>query len=186
MNECPPIVLAAHWHGTNSVGMVAWKRDTGRSRNTYIREDLKLCTHGSPQDRSAYSTMSMLDSLCALCWMHLCDGTVDSALVACCGLYHTGYSTVAANPAFSFNAETRRREYACLFPYAVHPIWFMNWYEFIHYSYWLRGYYHFPIRLATDTINIMKSQFAQGIAAAVKSGHNWLVSTGTQYTGDKH
>lgn len=43
-----------------------------------------------------------------------------------------------------------------------------------------------PVRLATDTINIMKSQFAQGVAAAVKSGHNWLVSTGMQYTGDKH
>lgn len=44
----------------------------------------------------------------------------------------------------------------------------------------------FLIGLATDTTNIMKSQFAQGIAAAVKSGHNWLVSTGMQYTGDKH
>lgn len=43
----------------------------------------------------------------------------------------------------------------------------------------------FTVRLAADTINIMKSQFALGIAA-VKSGHNWLVSTGVQYTGDKH
>lgn len=44
----------------------------------------------------------------------------------------------------------------------------------------------FPIRFATDTINIMKSRFAQGVAATVQSGHNWLVSTGIRYTGDKH
>lgn len=58
-------------------GKVASQHETGGLRNTYIREDLKLCTHGSPQDRTAYSTMSVLDSLCALCWMDLCDGTVE-------------------------------------------------------------------------------------------------------------
>lgn len=45
----------------------------------------------------------------------------------------------------------------------------MKLYEFIHYSYLWWNYYHYPVRLATD---IMKSQFALGIAAAVKSGHN--------------
>lgn len=75
---------------------------------------------------------------------------------------------------------------ACLFPCAAHPLWFMKWYEFIHYSYWRLNYYHSPIRLGTDTINIMKSHFALGIATAVKSGHNWLVSTSSQRTGDKH
>lgn len=67
MNECshstPLSTLTRNKHS----GMVASQHDTGGPRNTYIREDLKLCTHGSPQDRPAYSTMSMSDSLCALC-----------------------------------------------------------------------------------------------------------------------
>lgn len=76
------------------------------------------------------------------------------------------------NVALLFNKKTQWHEYVRLFPYVVHPIRFMKLYEFIHYSYWWWNYYHCPVRLATHTINIMKSQFALGIAAAVKSGHN--------------
>lgn len=43
-----------------------------------------------------------------------------------------------------------------------------------------------PSGFGTDTINIMKSHFAFGVAAAVKSGHNWLVSTDSQRAGDEH
>lgn len=67
MNECshstPLSSLTQYKHS----GKVASQHETGRLRNTYITEDLKLCTRGSPQDRPAYSTMSVLDSLCALC-----------------------------------------------------------------------------------------------------------------------
>lgn len=164
---------------------VASQHETGGLRNTYIREDLKLCTHSSPQDRTAYSTMSVLDSPCALCWMDLCDGTVAFPQHAVG--YIVQYAMVKLFDARRFHSTIKPGGRSPgLFPYVVHPIWFMKWYEFIHYSSRLRNYYHFPVRLATDSVNIMKSRFAQGIAAAVKSGHNWLVSTGVEQAGDKH
>lgn len=87
VNECSHSTPLSTLTRSKHSGIVASQHDTGRPSYTYIREDLKLCTHSSPQDRPAYSTMSMLASLCALCWMRLCDGTVDRVPIARCGLY---------------------------------------------------------------------------------------------------
>ena len=112
---CVPVVLlSAHWGWNKHSGTVASKHQAGGRRNTYIREDLKLCTHGSPQDRPAYSSMSMASSLCALCRMHLCDGTADSVLVARCRLsyriqYHSSNSCFKIQRSRS-NTEAQWRE----------------------------------------------------------------------------
>lgn len=67
MNECSHSAPLSSLTWNKHSGMVASQHETGGPRNTYIREDLKLSTRGSPQDRPSYSTMSVLDPLCALC-----------------------------------------------------------------------------------------------------------------------
>lgn len=167
-------------------GTVASHHDTGGPRNTYIREDLKLCTHGSPQDRPAYSTnVSVGLPLCTLCWMHPCDGTVDGVPIACCGLYIIQDTAVWQEKCFYLPVKPSGKNKPAYFHmlYIPSDLWNDMSSFIIHIG---SGVITIsPIRLATDTINIMKSQFAQGVATAAKSGHNWLVSAGAQYTGGK-
>lgn len=92
-NVLPVLVLSTLTLNKHS-GVVALQHDTRGLRNTYISKDLKLCTHGSPQDRLAYSTSEM-DSLCALCLWQYSGHCSHSRLQAkpCKIQFHSSKST---------------------------------------------------------------------------------------------